>query len=223
MRNLCLVLSLCLSSLMYAQDVIVLNDGSSIISKVLEVGSTDVKYKKWSNLEGATYTLKKAEIISINYQNGERESFSNNKSPVNFNMGVANGLTYSEYQKENKNKNIDFLKREELLRSARIWNIAGTIIAVGGITGGICLGAFGEGQSLIGASLAIGIPALLGGAMCWYEGANKRNEAYQLSVTSIPIDKIIINDHLIIEPNIVCANSIGNRLPSMGLGAKLTF
>lgn len=222
MRKLCLVLSLCLSSLIYAQDVIVLNDGSSIISKVVEVGSTDVKYKKWSNLEGPTYTLKITEILSVNYQNGEKESFSTKKNDLE-NNDIINGITYSDYQKANTNKNIDFLKREELLRSARIWNIAGTIIAVGGITGGICLGAFGEGQSLIGASLAIGIPALLGGAMCWYEGANKRNEAYQLSVTSIPIDKIIINDHLIIEPNIVCANSIGNRLPSMGLGAKLTF
>ena len=80
MRKLCLVLSLCLSSLIYAQDVIVLNDGSSIISKVVEVGSTDVKYKKWSNMEGPTYTLKITEILSVNYQNGEKESFSKNKS-----------------------------------------------------------------------------------------------------------------------------------------------
>lgn len=36
MRKLCLVLSLCLSSLIYAQDVFELDDGSSIISKVVE-------------------------------------------------------------------------------------------------------------------------------------------------------------------------------------------
>ena len=223
MRNLCLVLSLCLSSLIYAQDVIVLNDGSSIISKVLEVGSTDVKYKKWSNLEGPTYTLKKAEIISINYQNGERESFSNNKSPVNFNMGVANGLTYSEYQKENKNKNIDFLKREELLRSARAWNVAGTIIAIGGVVGGICIGSFGEGQSLVGASLALGIPAVVTGGYCWFEGANKRKEAYQMNVASIPIDKYIINNDIVLESNLICANYDRDKFPSMGFGVKLTF
>lgn len=222
MRKLCLVLSLCLSSLIYAQDVIVLNDGSSIISKVVEVGSTDIKYKKWSNLEGPTYTLKITEILSVNYQNGEKESFRTRKNELADN-DIMQGFTYSDYQKANTNKNIDFLKREELLKSARNWNIAGTIIAIGGITGGICLGAFGEGQSLVGASLALGIPALLGGVMCWYEGANKRSEAYQLSIASIPIDRIIINDNLIIEPNIVCANSIGNRLPSMGFGAKLTF
>ena len=217
------MLSLCLSSLVYAQDVIVLNGGSSIISKVLEISDTDVKYKKWSNLEGPTYTLKKADIISINYQNGERESFSNNKSPVNANMEVAGGLTYSEYQKANENKNVDFLKREELLRSARAWNVAGTIIAIGGIVGGICLGSFGEGQSLVGASLALGIPAVVVGGYCWFEGANKRKEAYQMNVASIPIDKYIINNGIVLEPNLICANFDRDRFPSMGLGVKLIF
>ena len=45
--------SLCLS----AQDVIVKRDGSTILSKVLEVNKTDIKYKKFSNLNGPTYTI----------------------------------------------------------------------------------------------------------------------------------------------------------------------
>lgn len=223
MRKFCLVLSLCLSSLIYAQDVIVLNDGSSVISKVLEVGSTDVKYKKWSNLEGPTYTLKITEILTINYQNGEKESFSAQKATVSSNKDVAKGFTYSEYQKANTKKNIDFLKREELLRSARAWNTAGTIIAIGGVVGGICIGSLGEGQSLVGASLALGIPGVFGGLLCWYEGANKRKEAYQINVASIPLDRYIINDNCIIEPNLVCASSFENRQLAMGLGFKLTF
>lgn len=32
-----------------AQDVIVKKDGSTILSKVIEIGTTEVKYKKWNN------------------------------------------------------------------------------------------------------------------------------------------------------------------------------
>lgn len=58
-----------------AQDVIVKKDGNTILSKVTEVNSNDIKYKKFSNLNGPTYTLDKSEIMSINYENGERDTF----------------------------------------------------------------------------------------------------------------------------------------------------
>lgn len=70
------MLGLCLTSSVYAQDVIVLKDGSSVLSKVLEVNASEVKYKKWANQDGPTYTSNKAEILSINYQNGEKDNFS---------------------------------------------------------------------------------------------------------------------------------------------------
>ncbi|MCR4995256.1 MAG: hypothetical protein K6A32_07800 [Bacteroidales bacterium] len=64
-----------------AQDVIVKTDGSTIISKVTEITGTEVKYKKFSNLEGPTYSLLKSEIQVINYENGEKESFSQAPGP----------------------------------------------------------------------------------------------------------------------------------------------
>lgn len=60
-----------------AQDVIVKKDGSTILCKVEEILSTEIKYKKWSNLEGPTYTIGCSELTSINYQNGEKDDFSN--------------------------------------------------------------------------------------------------------------------------------------------------
>ena len=59
-----------------AQDVIVKKDGSTILSKVTEVGTSEVKYKKWSNKEGPTYVINISELLSINYENGEKDSFS---------------------------------------------------------------------------------------------------------------------------------------------------
>ncbi len=60
-----------------AQDVIVKKDGSTILSKVLEVNESTIRYKKYSNPSGPLYTIDKATILSINYENGEKESFEN--------------------------------------------------------------------------------------------------------------------------------------------------
>ncbi len=59
-----------------AQDVIVKKDNSTILSKVTKISSTEIEYKKWSNQDGPTYTINKSEVVSINYQNGEVEHFS---------------------------------------------------------------------------------------------------------------------------------------------------
>lgn len=70
------MLSLCSCSIIAsAQDVIVKKDGTTILSKVLEVNIVDIKYKKFSNQNGPTYTINKSEILSINYENGEKDSF----------------------------------------------------------------------------------------------------------------------------------------------------
>ena len=65
-----------------AQDVIVKKDGSTIISKVLEVNIADIKYKKFSNLNGPTYTISKSDVMAINYKNGEKDVFNNNTSQL---------------------------------------------------------------------------------------------------------------------------------------------
>ncbi len=204
------------------QDIIVLRDGDTVQSKVMEVGENDVKYKKWDNVNGPTYTMSISKISAINYQNGTKDSFSVHKSYTTKNqVKSSDEFSYSELL--NKNKNIDFLKREELLRRARANNITGTIIAIGGIVGGICIGTFGDGHSLWGASLALGIPGFIGGCMFWYTGAELKEEAYQINTASIPIDCIIINNNMKIEPSIVCFESTMYKSTSLGIGAKVFF
>lgn len=58
-----------------AQDVIVRKDGSTILAKVERVGDATIEYRKWDNQEGPVYTLAVAKILSINYENGTRDSF----------------------------------------------------------------------------------------------------------------------------------------------------
>lgn len=59
-----------------AQDVIVKKDQSTVMSKVLEITSTEIKYKKWNNQDGPTYSIDRSEVACINYENGEVEKFS---------------------------------------------------------------------------------------------------------------------------------------------------
>lgn len=77
---------LCMAGTDLAQDVIVKKDQSTIMSKVLEITSTEVKYKKWSNQDEPTYTISISEVSNINYQNGDVERFSGIQSyPPNIN------------------------------------------------------------------------------------------------------------------------------------------
>lgn len=64
----------------FAQDLIVLKDGTVIKSKVTEIGIQEIRYKKWSNQEGPSYVIEKSSVLSINYENGEVESFTDEPS-----------------------------------------------------------------------------------------------------------------------------------------------
>ncbi len=77
MKNILIVLFLfsCIDYIS-AQDVIVKKDGSTILSKVLEITSSNVKYKKCSNLNGPTYSIDISDLLSINYANGDKDCFT---------------------------------------------------------------------------------------------------------------------------------------------------
>lgn len=76
MKKILLFIMLLSATCVSAQDVIVKKDGSTILSKVIEIGTSEIKYKKYSNQNGPTYTITKSEIQAINYENGEKETFN---------------------------------------------------------------------------------------------------------------------------------------------------
>lgn len=58
-----------------AQDIITLRTGDEVQAKITEVGVTEIKYKKWENLDGPLYALRKTEVFMIKYQNGTKDVF----------------------------------------------------------------------------------------------------------------------------------------------------
>lgn len=79
MKKLFLLLAFVVT-IAHAQDVIVKRDGSIIQSKVTEVNSNEIKYKKFSNPDGPVYIICKAEVLAINYENGDKDTFSEQTS-----------------------------------------------------------------------------------------------------------------------------------------------
>ena len=70
------------SQRLQAQDVIVKKDGTTILSKVLEVNEANLKYKKFKNPQGPTYSISLSEIMSVNYENGEKDTFEKINNPI---------------------------------------------------------------------------------------------------------------------------------------------
>lgn len=85
----------------YSQDIITKKDGTDIKAKVSEISDSEVKYKKYENLDGPTYSLLKSEILLIRYENGTKDVFTENfieqSKPEVDNLN-ANLVVYREKQ-----------------------------------------------------------------------------------------------------------------------------
>lgn len=58
-----------------AQDIITLKNGTEIEAKILEVGISEIRYRKFSNPDGPVYTMLKSDVLLVRYENGENEVF----------------------------------------------------------------------------------------------------------------------------------------------------
>ncbi len=75
--NSLLIIALCIISISTnAQDIITKKDGTDISAKVLELTITEIKYKRVDNLSGPIYTLPKADVLMIRYEDGTKDIFN---------------------------------------------------------------------------------------------------------------------------------------------------
>ena len=56
-----------------AQDIIVLKDGNMIEAKVLEISTSEIKYKRFNHLDGPTIVVSTDNVLSVRYENGITE------------------------------------------------------------------------------------------------------------------------------------------------------
>lgn len=60
----------------FSQDVITQKTGEDIQARILEVNLTEIKYKKFDNQNGPTFTLLKSDVLLIRYENGTKDIFN---------------------------------------------------------------------------------------------------------------------------------------------------
>lgn len=60
----------------FSQDIITKKSGEDIQAKISEVNQTEIKYKKFDNLDGPTFTLLKSDVLMMRYENGTKDIFN---------------------------------------------------------------------------------------------------------------------------------------------------
>ena len=85
----------------FSQDLMILRNGDELKVKVTQVGVEDVSYKRFDNLQGPSYTVKKWDIYKIKFDNGTEEIFTQYKKP-------QEKITYGDIFADEEIKPTDF-------------------------------------------------------------------------------------------------------------------
>jgi len=156
MKTIChFTLKICLVSILFilftgvlahGQDIIVKKNGEEIKSKVEQVLDTEIKYRKSDNLTGPLYSVRKAEVFMIKYENGSKDVFGD--QPV---------ITYPE---KAPGKRISITDKD--LRPAKNATVLGGALIIPILGLGITSGAIYDNPEL---TIPLGVAATLVGAI----------------------------------------------------------
>lgn len=228
MKKILFILMLLSATTAFAQDVIVKKDGSTILSKVLEITTTEVKYKKFSYLNGPTYSIAKSEIQAINYENGEKEVFTENSSIVTPSVQQSqpqNNQWYNQQMLESMNAS-NSLQKERLLANAKSWNTVGTVWYwvnfIAGLGAGGLLAYNGDttsGWIVGGCGVA---SALIGGGICWAIANNKEKAANAIASNHLYQKQFRIGNG-ILDAGVDMLSDSHISIPAAGIGLTYHF
>lgn len=114
-----------------AQDVIVRKNGSTVICRILEVGQTEIVYKRWTELNGNNYVMDIAGIASIHYENGKKREFGTSAGFPSVSAGARNGAIDDGSLMNMAEKSLNLAKARQL---KKIGWIGGSLLMAGGVT-----------------------------------------------------------------------------------------
>lgn len=225
-----------LTGICFAQDVLVKKDGSTILVKVLKITETEVEYKDFNNQDGPTRVISIANLLSINYQNGQKESFSipssTHESPVQT-PDIVTKETVTKFSNDQQlmqmYKSSKQLSPEKMQKKAKRLKIAGW--TVGGVlfVGGVvafsrmhyyCESYYHDDHAI---PLGIGSSSIAAGIATWsgcYFRARKLKRRSRYSVQSAPVfqqEFNVGNDRLVVGLDMLKDNTMKNQTLGMGL------
>ena len=80
----------------FSQDIITTKSGEDIKAKVIEVNTTDIKYKKTENIDGPVFSVLKSEILIIRYENGTKDIFNSVKPVAETNIDMPDKEAFAK-------------------------------------------------------------------------------------------------------------------------------
>ena len=225
MRKYLLLLMLLCSTWAMAQDVIVKTDGTSILCRVVEVNSSEVVYKKWSDLKGSNYVMNRKDVSTINYESGKKEDISrldNTYSPYNQNTGYGqvndNALARLDAIMDYQNK----------AKKLKIIGIVGGAILVGA---GCTLIYFGDrtsdpGRKQYNLEIAGGCSAALGVALtsvCLVKSHNYNKKVQSLESFSLLKQDVSFKDGSSLALGVDLLRDYSMQTNTLGVGLRYNF
>lgn len=209
-----------------AQDVIVKKDGSTVVCRIVDVGSTVVVYKKWSDLKGDSQVINLSDISSINYESGKKEDYSeanNDYKPYNQNDGTHN---YNDIYL----RRIDAEMHKTTPKKTKVLRIAGIISGVVFVGAGIYFLAntdkyyfdwSTEESEWVGGVL-IGVGVVSATTLCLLAEHYKKKYHREVQLSSIFQQDFKLKNGTVITPSIdmydMCRNCRG-----LGVGLSYKF
>jgi hypothetical protein len=135
----------------HGQDVIVRKNGEEIKARVEQILDTEIKYRKADNLTGPIYSIKKADVFMIKYENGTKDVFTEQPVISSAENTPAKKITFTD-------KDLQHARNACILGGVLVVPILGLGITSGAIDDnpGLTI-PMGAVATLIG---AIGIPVV---------------------------------------------------------------
>ena len=228
-----LMLFLCSMSV-WAQDVIVKKDGSTVVCRIVEVTKTEVIYKKWSDQQGSNYIVNQKDLTAIHHENGTKTTFDAAPAvPAETAPSAdAQPLTDADLLKM-AGVQADTPQYEMMQKAKRLkkvgWIVGGSMFAIGGaltIAGGT---VFLDSDASFLLAISAGPILVVGGIItttsCLVRAKNLKKKASPFSVSSAPLfqQDFKLKNGTTLSPSLDILKDNTQRNTTFGVGLTYNF
>lgn len=110
------IIILFIAEFLPAQDIIVLDNGELIKSKVMEIQLTKIRYKRFDQQNGPIYSLQKSKVFAIHYEDGTKDIYGKDEKAIaNVNQSIEELIQDTAEAKENEDT---FMKKKVIIHAS---------------------------------------------------------------------------------------------------------
>lgn len=220
MRKILFLLTFLCSVSMFAQDVIVKKDGSTIVCRVIEFTESEIIYKKWSDLKGSNYVMDKSLASAINYENGKKvniSEMSNLYMPQNQNTGEQQFNDKTLLALDYQRKNVNVPKKAKTLKT--IGWIGGSALVCVGV--GLIIDC-PDSEDLLPPIILIGC-GVIGTTACLLKAHSYEKQYERLQTSAIYQQDFILPNNSTLHAGLDMISDRSRREKTLGLGLCYKF